>query len=140
MATVELIDPQTLTEAELTDLYESVGWTVYTRDPATLLASVHGSHRVAVARSAGGLVGLARTISDRATIVYLQDVLVRPDAQRAGLGRRLVRTVLRADPDVRQQVLLTDADPALAAFYTSLGFTEAHDHQPALWAFVRLGV
>ena len=138
MPTVALIDPQTLTEDELVGLYDSVGWTAYTRAPAQLLTSVRGSHRVAAARSGGELVGLARTISDGVTIVYLQDVLVRPEAHRRGLGTRLVRTVLDADPHVRQRVLLTDDEPAQRAFYTALGFTETHDTDPPSRAFVQL--
>ncbi|WP_235912277.1 GNAT family N-acetyltransferase [Ruania zhangjianzhongii] len=140
MPTVQLTDPQTVTEAELTTLYDAVGWSAYTREPAMLLAAVRGSHRVALARAEGVLVGLARTISDAVTIVYLQDVLVHPHWQRRGLGRRLVQEVLAADPHVRQRVLLTDADPAQRAFYTALGFTETHDHDPELRAFVQLTV
>ena len=140
MATVQLTDPMDLTETELTALYGAVGWSAYTRDPANLLASVRGSHRVAVARASGELAGLARTISDGVTIVYLHDVLVHPGWQRRGLGRRLVHEVLAADPHVRQRVLLTDADPAQRAFYTALGFIESHDHDPALRAFVQLTV
>lgn len=137
---MELTDPHALTGAELTALDDAVGWTAYTREPEQLLASVRGSHRVALARAEGMLVGLARTISDGVTIVYLQDVLVRPDWQRRGLGRRLVQEVLAADPQVRQQVLLTDTDPAQRAFYTALGFIETRDHDPELRAFVQLTV
>ena len=140
MPTVQLTDPLHLTEAELTTLYDAVGWTAYTRDPAKLLGSVHGSHRVAIARADGELVGLTRTISDGVTIVYLQDVLVHPHWRGCGLGRRLVQQVLAADAQVRQRVLLTDADPAQRAFYAALGFTETHDHDPALRAFVQFTV
>lgn len=136
---MELIDPLTLTQDELMVLYKSVGWTAYTRAPEELVASVRGSHRVATARFEGALIGLARSISDGVTIAYLQDVLVHPDFRLRGIGALLVRAVFQADPQVRQRVLLTDADPGVAAFYTSMGFTEPQDHQPPLRAFVRLG-
>lgn len=140
MPTLQLTDPVDLTETELIALYDAVGWTAYTRDSAALLASVRGSHRVATARADGELVGLARTISDGVTILYLQDVLVHPSWQRRGLGQRLVQQVLAADAQVRQRVLLTDADPAQRGFYEASGFTETHDHDPALRAFVQLTV
>jgi hypothetical protein len=38
--------------------------------------------------------GLARAVSDNATICYLLDVLVRPDEQGNGVGRALVQAVL----------------------------------------------
>ncbi|MDN4644772.1 hypothetical protein [Arthrobacter sp. PsM3] len=61
-------------DAEVLALYESVGRTAYTREPEVLAAALRGSSFVVTARSAdGGLVGLARAISDDATICYLQD-------------------------------------------------------------------
>ncbi|WP_089772927.1 GNAT family N-acetyltransferase [Ruania alba] len=128
----------TLGREELVDLYSAVGWSAYTRDPDALLRAVRGSHRVGVAWDGEQLVGLARTISDGVTVVYLQDVLVRPSHQRTGLGRELLTQLLGSYGDIRQQVLLTDDRPEQRAFYTSLGFVETHDHDPGLRAFVRL--
>lgn len=127
------------TPGELLDLYGAVGWTAYTHDPDLLVAAVTGSHAVITARDAGRLVGLARTVSDGATIVYVQDVLVRPGHQRTGIGRAVLAEVLRRYAHVRQTVLLTDAEPRQRAFYESLGFVEAHDVEPGpLRSFVLL--
>jgi GNAT superfamily N-acetyltransferase len=83
-------------------------------------------------------VGLARVISDGATICYLQDVLVHPDEQRTGIGRSLVRAVLEPFASVRRKVLLTDDEPAQRAFYESLGYSETREHaEGTLRAFVR---
>ncbi|QOR71844.1 GNAT family N-acetyltransferase [Ruania alkalisoli] len=128
----------TLGREELVELYSAVGWSAYTRDPDALLRAVRGSHRVCVARDRQTLVGLARTISDGVTVVYLQDVLVRPSHQRTGLGRELLTRLLGTYGDIRQQVLLTDDRPEQRAFYSSLGFVETHDHEPPLRSFVRL--
>jgi ribosomal protein S18 acetylase RimI-like enzyme len=98
-------------DAELLALYDAAGWTSYTTDPATLVAAISGSALVVTARGAdGALVGLARAISDNATICYLQDILVRPDQQRRGIGRSLMTAVLTHYADLRQFVLLTDDD------------------------------
>lgn len=123
---------------EATALYDAVGWSAYTDDPATLERSLAGSAHVVTARRGGELLGIARVIGDGATITYLQDVLVRPEEHRTGLGRRLVGAVFAPFAHVRQQVLLTDAEPGQRAFYEALGFTEVHDHDPALRSFVRL--
>src|SRR5699024_9481631 len=96
---------------EAMELYDAVGWSAYTEDPATLERSFAGSSHVVTARRGGVLRGVARVIGDGATITYLQDVLVHPDEQRAGLGRRLVDAVLAPYAAVRQHVLLTDAEP-----------------------------
>ncbi|MBZ2198364.1 GNAT family N-acetyltransferase [Occultella gossypii] len=123
---------------EVTALYRAVGWTAYADDVATLEAALAGSSRVVAARRDGRLVGLARVISDGATICYLQDVLVHPDAQRAGVGRALILSALEPYAAVRQKVLLTDDEPGQRAFYESLGYRETRDYDAgSLRAFVR---
>ena len=109
---------------ELLSLYGSVGWTAYTSDPEQLDAAVAGSSYVVTARAGGELVGLARAVSDDASICFIQDLLICPDWQRRGLGRRLAEAVLERYAHVRRHILLTDDDPAQAAFYRALGFEE----------------
>jgi GNAT superfamily N-acetyltransferase len=133
------IEPLTdIALAEIVALYESVGWSAYTEAPATLYAAIAGSSHVVTARRGERLVGLARAVSDNATICYLQDVLVRPDEQGNGVGRALVQAVLDRYRAVRQKVLLTDDEPGQRAFYETLGYTEIRDYdEGTLRAFVR---
>jgi GNAT superfamily N-acetyltransferase len=119
-------------------LYEAVGWSAYTKDPTVLRAAIAGSSHVVAARRGERLVGLARAMSDDATICYLQDVLVLPEEQRNGVGRALVQAVLNRYRTVRQKVLLTDDEPGQRAFYEALGYAEVRDYgQGTLRAFVR---
>ena len=138
MTTVELVAGEALDTAQLVALYTAVGWNAYTSDPVSLAKAVAGSSTVAVARDGDELVGLARVLSDGASVAYLQDVLVRPSAQRDGLGRRLVDAALAPYAQVRQKVLLTDDEPGQKAFYESLGYRETRDFgEGTLRAFVR---
>ncbi|QCR20139.1 GNAT family N-acetyltransferase [Agrococcus sp. SGAir0287] len=125
---------------ELVALYDAVGWSAYTRDREALLAGIDGAWLVLAARDDdGALVGLARVVSDGATIAYVQDVLVAPSQQRTGIGRALLDAIAARTEGIRQTVLLTDAEPGQRAFYEAAGFTEAHDVAPhPLRAFVRL--
>ncbi|WP_321164488.1 GNAT family N-acetyltransferase [Curtobacterium sp. Leaf183] len=125
---------------ELRALYDAVGWSAYTDVPGQLERAIQGSSLVLTARDgAGRLVGLARTVSDGTTIVYVQDVLVAPAAQGQGVGGALLDEVLRRAADIRQVVLLTDAEPLQRAFYEAHGLVETQDVRPAqLRSFVRL--
>lgn len=87
-----------------------------------------GSTYVATWRdSAGRLVGLARAISDDATICYVQDILVNPSFQRYGAGRAILEAIQSRYSHVRQAVLITDNEPGQRAFYRPRGLTEGSD-------------
>lgn len=124
---------------ELLALYDAVEWGAYTRAPDTLVAAVANSSIVVTARDEdGALIGLARGLSDDASVFYLQDVLVHPDHQRRGIGRRLLTVCLERYGHVRQKVLLTDDDEAQRRFYESLGYVRTTDITEArLNAYVR---
>ena len=137
MADIALTDHDLPAAEELAALYSSVGWTIYSRDPALLHDAVARSLRVVSARDDGNLVGLARVVGDGLTIVYLQDILVAPSYQRAGIGRRLFDRVFEPFLSVRQKVLITDDEPRQQAFYQRMGFTEIRKMQHPIRAFVR---
>ncbi|MCC5948310.1 MAG: GNAT family N-acetyltransferase [Nitriliruptoraceae bacterium] len=125
-------------EDEAIALYDAVGWTAYTRSPDTLTTAIANSTIVVTARDQHGqLVGLARALSDDATILYLQDLLVHPAHQRTGVGRQLLTVCLERYRHVRQKVLLTDDDEAQHRFYEELGYTTTADADAPLHAFVR---
>ena len=122
----------------VTRLYDTVGWTAYTRDGETIRAGLRGASFVAAAFAGERLVGLVRAVSDDATVCYVQDVLVDPEFQRSGVGRALMGAVAARYAHVRQHVLLTDEEPGRRAFYESLGYAEIRDFGAGtLRAFVR---
>lgn len=124
--------------AQLAGLYNAVGWSTYTKDPAQLERAVAGSALVITAWEKKELLGLARVISDGETIAYLQDILVHPEHQRRGIGRELFIRAITPFAHVRQKVLITDDEPGQRAFYESLGFTETRDVRGAgLRTFIR---
>ena len=133
---VACTEPGLPSATEVETLYASVGWSAYTRDLDALMSGLRGSIRVVVARVDRSLVGLARVVGDGATICYLQDVLVSPDARRLGVGGQLVREAFAPFSAVRQHVLITDEEHEQKAFYESLGFAQLGEGVPGR-AFVR---
>jgi GNAT superfamily N-acetyltransferase len=124
---------------EILDLYDSVGWAAYTSDPAALTRAIANSTYVVEARTLhGALVGLARGMSDDTSIFYLQDILVRPEWQRRGVGRALVEDCLDRFSHVRQKVLLTDDLPAQHRFYEAMGYRDTRTDDVAPHTFVRI--
>lgn len=105
-----------------------MGWTSYTQDPQVLARALRQSGFVWTARDgAGTLIGLVRGVTDDVSILYVQDVLVRPEWQRRGVGWALMEAVLERYAHVMQTVLLTDDGPEQLAFYRSLGFHNTRD-------------
>lgn len=107
---------------ELENLYSSVGWTAYTNDLDTLEKAINNSLVVITAWRNDKLVGLIRAIGDGYTILYIQDILVRPDFQNKNIGTNLMTRILNEFNDVRQKILLTEDAPNVRHFYEKFGF------------------
>lgn len=114
-------------EEEVLSLYKSVGWSAYYSKPEVLKRAFEKSLRVFGAYDGAALVGLIRCVGDGETIVFIQDILVRPECQRRGIGRELVAAVLAEYAHVRQMHLLTDDTEKTVGFYTGVGFTPVED-------------
>jgi len=132
LSAIEFSDNEIVPIKELTELYESVDWTSYSVDPDGLARAVDRSDYVITARDAdSNLIGLTRCLTDDVHICVIQDVIVRPDHQRTGIGSVMVGRCLRIHEHVRQITLLTDDEPTTQAFYESLGFSRSADHNLA---------
>ena len=123
-------------DAQIPQLYESVGWSAYIRDLDSLKQSILNSLCVMGAYEEGKLVGLIRAVGDGVTIVFIQDILVNPVYQRRGIGRALSSSLLAQYENVRQIHLLTDDTAQTVGFYKAVGFTTVE--QIHAKAFTRL--
>jgi ribosomal protein S18 acetylase RimI-like enzyme len=126
---------------QLVDLYNSVGWLAYTTDEQRpkLEEAISNSTYVVTMWSGEKMVGLARCISDDVSICYLQDILIHPEHQRHGIGRKLLLNCLERFAHVRMQVLLTDDEERQKKFYESLGYKNTKDlKMTPLNAFVKI--
>lgn len=126
--------------AELTRLYQAVGWRAYTVDPAKMARLLPGSLYYLIARSDDQLVGCLRAVGDDASILYIQDILVDPAFQRRGIGRELIRRTLERFGHIRQVVLITDDQPVTRAFYQSVGLSPIEQTGGACFVRYQAGV
>lgn len=109
-------------EKEVLNLYDSVGWIAYTKEPERLRRAFENSLTVLGAYEEEKLIGVVRAVGDGETILFIQDLLVHPEFQRRGVGSSLVRELRSRYSHVRQIQLTTDHLPETISFYRSLGF------------------
>jgi GNAT superfamily N-acetyltransferase len=121
---MEIREYKDFNENEIRSLYDSVAWTAYTRDMPALEKGYRNSLLILAAYEGDQLAGIARAVGDGATIVFIQDILVKPDRQHQGIGTALLKAMLDRYANVRQIELTTDSRPETIAFYKSLGFSE----------------
>lgn len=134
---VTIVDDAVPSRESLVDLYMSVGWVAYAKDPERLETAVRNSTYVACLYDHNELVGIARGLSDDVSIFYLQDIIVRPDFQGKGHGRELLERIVERFAHVRQKVLMTDDEERQHCLYRSIGYVDVSDVD-RLHAFVRL--
>ena len=112
---------------EMTDLlalYSSVGWTNYTNNPTMLEEAVKASLWQMTVYDKEELVAYIRLVGDGHSVIFVQDLLVRPDYQRQGIGKKLLEKALETFPHVYQRLLVTERSEKNLDFYQSLGFVE----------------
>lgn len=115
---------ETVSPGQLADLYRSVGWRrghdeAGPDELARLGRLIAGSSLVVTAWDGAGLVGFARCLTDGAYIGYVNNVAVRPQYWRRGIGRRLVDLLTSAYPEV---LFMVSAAGDVVPFFERLGF------------------
>lgn len=102
---------------QLVELYENVGWITYSNKPSELKEAIENSSFNIGAFDGEELIGLIRVVGDNISIVYIQDILVKENYQRLGVGTNLLKLVLKRYNNVRQIVLMTDNTEKTKQFY-----------------------
>lgn len=114
-------------EGEVVNLYRVNNWSSAEK-PEQLLPALRNSHTLITARVSGLLVGIANAISDGHLVVYYPHMLVHPDFQRRGIGRKMVAALNSIYGHFHQQMLTADGEAI--EFYKSVGFVRAGETEP----------
>lgn len=112
---------------EVLELYVAHLWSSAEKPDQLMLALQNFT-----ARFQGKLVGLANAISDGYLVVYFPHMLVHPDFQRLGIGKKMMKKLLDRYQNFHQKMLIADANAI--SFYESLGFSRAGKTQP-MWIY-----
>lgn len=119
---MEIIKDKKWPVADLVRLYDSVGWSAYTKDRQKMGKLLEGAFASWSLVKQGQLIGLCRAISDGASVAYIQDLLVDPVHQGQGYGAALLAAAMEEFKDLRQIVLVTDIHSA-EGFYKKVGLS-----------------
>ncbi len=117
--------------SEVIELYRANGWSSAEK-PEQLIPALKNSHTLVTARIKGELVGIGNAISDGHLVVYYPHMLVHPDHQGAGIGRKMMQAMQSVYAGFHQQMLTADGDAV--AFYKALGFERAGKTEP-MWVY-----
>jgi GNAT superfamily N-acetyltransferase len=98
-------------------------WLAAWRPQLTIEPQYLIEHRVLVAESDGGLVGMC-ALEDRGTWWSLEHVWVDPGSMGLGVGRTLLQQALDLARAVRPDRVVAEADPNAAGFYRRMGASE----------------
>jgi GNAT superfamily N-acetyltransferase len=127
--TISLTD--SIDEGEVIALYKANQWSSAEK-PDQLIAALRNSHSLVTARVDGELVGLANAISDGHLVAYFPHMLVHPNHQRHGIGRKMMHALLAKYAGLHQLMLTADGEAVL--FYESMGFSRAGKTVP-MWVY-----
>ena len=116
---------------EVLAIYRANEWSSADK-PEQLMAALRNSETLVTARKDGTLVGLSNAISDGHLVVYFPHVLVHPDYQGEGIGKKMMKVLMKKYDGFHQKSLVSDFEAV--AFYQRLGFTRSGTMVP-MWIY-----
>ena len=118
-------------EAEVIALYRANEWSS-ANNPERLIPALRNSHTLVTARIGSQIVGLGNAISDGYLVVYYPHLLVHPDYQGKGIGRKVMAALQKVYGEFHQQILVADGEAI--EFYKAIGFQRAGETEP-MWVY-----
>jgi len=129
-----LKDPTDEQISQIVALYRDQGWWQPGDDRSDRLVSrlIAGSHCFVIATEGERIVGMGRVISDGVSDAYIQDLTVRRDRRKQGIGQCILKILLeRVHTDGIRWIGLI-AEPGSDTLYRRAGFREMDAYIPML--------
>lgn len=115
-----------ITPEEYMELRKNAGWTEFPIEEAKVC--VENAYMILCVRNGEKAVGAARLLWDGGYVAFLSDLVVDPEYQGQGIGRKLLETVIRKIKDDMKpgyKVKLTlNSSKGKEPFYRKYGFRE----------------
>lgn len=116
---------------DILTLYEANRWSS-AQKPDALYNALMNSDSLVSAWDGNELIGLGNAITDGYLVVYYPHLLVLPEYQGQGIGKRIMEVFHEKYASFHQQILV--ADEKAIKFYQQCGFEPAGENQ-AMWIY-----
>ncbi len=116
---------------QVLDIYRRNQWSAAEK-PDLLYKGLTHSHTLISAWVGERLVGLANAVTDGYLVVYYPHMVVHPDYQGMGIGRKIMDAMHEKFDGFHQQILTADGDAV--GFYERCGFESAGKTKP-MWIY-----
>lgn len=116
---------------QILPIYESNLWSS-AKKPRVLHQALLNSHALVSAWDGEMLIGIGNAISDGFLVVYYPHLLVSPDYQGQGIGKRIMEILKKRYEEMHMHMLVADSEAIV--FYEKCGFTRAGKTEP-MWIY-----
>ncbi|MCK9556423.1 MAG: GNAT family N-acetyltransferase [Candidatus Cloacimonetes bacterium] len=123
--------------ARILELYRAAGWWQTDENPQyieTVKGIIANSFCFVIAKRGEEIIGMGRAISDGLSDAYIQDVTVWEAERGKGIGKGIIRELLRYLKEHKLQWIGLISEPGYEAFYGKLGFNVMKSYTPFLYS------
>ena len=128
---IRISETRDIEREKIIALYKANGWSAAEKADE-LHKALRNSHALVTAWDGDKLVGLGNAISDGYLVVYYPHLLVHPEYQGEGIGKKIVARMRDKYSGFHMQMLVADGEAI--DFYEKVGFVRAGKTQ-AMWIY-----
>lgn len=120
---------------QIIDLYKEAGWWDEDdeKNPIKVRKIIKGSNIFIGAFIENKLVGMARVLSDGISDAYIQDVIVKENYRKKGIGKKLIIFLLNYLKKKQINWIGLISTPSSKEFYKKLGFETLVGFEPMIF-------
>ncbi|MBN2734184.1 MAG: GNAT family N-acetyltransferase [Methanomicrobiaceae archaeon] len=132
---IEILFVDRWSEEEIADLYRQGNWWDESWDQKGIKSLISGSFIFAIAldKKVKKAAGMGRVISDGASDGYIQDLVVRKEYRKKGIGKKILKALVSESQKRGLNWIGLIAEPNTSEFYETEGFSVMKDHIPMLF-------
>jgi len=120
---------------QILDLYRQAGWWSEDATPEAyefIEGIIAKTFCFVIAMDNEEIIGMGRIISDGISDAYIQDVTVRQQYRRHGIGQQIIRTLIAYLKANGITWIGLISEPGYESFYQNLGFSKMEGYTPFL--------